>query len=85
MAQFFVLRKFKNKGIARNISHQCFDRFPGVWEVMVIPGNEGAYRFWRTIIKKYTNNNFIEYTKDIAHFNNSRKNIFKFNSKNVGK
>lgn len=85
MAQFFVLRKFKNKGIARNIAHQCFDRFPGVWEVMVIPGNEGAYRFWRSIIKKYTNNNFIEYTKDIAHFNNSRKNIFKFNSKSVGK
>jgi hypothetical protein len=50
-------------------------------EVMVIPGNEGAYRFWRSTIKNYTNNNFTEYTRDIAHFNYSRKNIFKFDSR----
>lgn len=47
---------------------------------MVIPGNEGAYRFWRSTIKNYTNN-FTEYTRDIAHFNKSRKNIFKFDSR----
>lgn len=78
MAQFFVLRKFKNKGIARAVAYQCFNAFPGTWEIMVMPGNEGAYRFWRSIIKKYTNNDFLEYTKDILHFNSSRKNIFKF-------
>lgn len=81
MAQFYILRKFKNKGIARYVACLCFDKFPGVWEVMVIPGNEGAYRFWRSIIKKYTNNNFIEYTKDVARFNNNRKNIFSFNNR----
>ena len=42
--------------------------------------NEGAYRFWCTTIKNYTDNDFIEYTRDIAHFNNNRKNIFKFAS-----
>ena len=81
MAQFFILRKFKNKGIGRYVAQECFKKFPGVWEVMVIPGNEGAYRFWRATIKNYTHNNFTEYTRDIAHFNNSRKNIFKFDSK----
>lgn len=81
MAQFFILRKFKNKGIGKYIAQQCFKKFPGTWEVMVIPGNEGAYRFWRTTIKNYTNNNFTEYTCDIPHFNNSRKNIFKFDSR----
>jgi predicted acetyltransferase len=80
MAQFFILRKFKNKGIGSYIAQECFNKFPGIWEVMVIPGNEGAYRFWRAAIKKYTQGNFIEYTRDIAHFNNSRKNIFKFDS-----
>lgn len=78
MAQFFILRKFKNKGVARYVAHQCFDKFKGTWEVMVIPGNEGAYRFWRATIKKYTHNNFVEYTKEIVHFENARKNIFKF-------
>ncbi len=80
MAQFFILRKFKNKGIGRYVAQECFKKYPGIWEVMVIPGNEGAYRFWRATIKSYTNNNFTEYTCDIAHFNNSRKNILKFDS-----
>ncbi|MCC2667021.1 MAG: putative family acetyltransferase, partial [Gammaproteobacteria bacterium] len=80
MAQFFILRKFKNKGIGSYIAQECFNKFPGIGEVMVIPGNEGAYRFWRAAIKKYTQGNFIEYTRDIAHFNNSRKNVFKFDS-----
>jgi predicted acetyltransferase/RimJ/RimL family protein N-acetyltransferase len=81
MAQFFILRKFKSKGIGRLVAYQCFDMFRGVWEVMVIPGNEGAYQFWRSIIKKYTGNDFVEYTCEVAHFNNSRKNIFKFSSR----
>ena len=82
MAQFFILRKFKNKGFGRSVAYQCFDKFRGTWEVMVIPGNEGAYRFWRSIIKNYTDTNFIEYTREISHFNNSIKNIFKFDSRN---
>lgn len=80
MAQFFVLRKFKHKGVAREIARRCFDKFPGTWEVMVMPGNEGAYRFWRSTIKKYTGDRYEEYTKAVAHFNQNRKNIFKFNS-----
>lgn len=81
MAQFFILRRFTNKGIGKYVAQEFFKKFPGVWEVMVIPGNEGAYRFWRAAIKSYTNNNFNEYTRDIAHFNNNRKNIFKFDSR----
>jgi ribosomal-protein-alanine N-acetyltransferase len=60
MAQFYILRKFKNKGIGCYVAHQCFNKFRGVWEVMVIPGNEGAYRFWRSTIKKYAHNDFTE-------------------------
>lgn len=80
MAQFYIARKFKNKGIGQYIAHECFKKFSGEWEVMVIPGNEGAYRFWRSVIKEYKNNQFIEYTREIAHFNNSKKNIFRLNS-----
>ena len=36
---------------------------------------EGAYRFWRSTIKNFSNNQFTEYTREIAHFNNSKKNI----------
>lgn len=82
MAQFFILRKFKGKGVGRYVAYQCFKQFPGVWEVMIIPGNEGAYRFWRKIISEYTTV-FEEYTKTIAHFNDSVKNIFKFKSQGL--
>jgi ribosomal-protein-alanine N-acetyltransferase len=82
MAQFFILRKFKNKGIGRYVAHQCFNKFQGVWEVMVIPGNTGAYNFWKSITKNYTADNFEEYTRKVAHLNNSIKNILKFDSRN---
>lgn len=81
MAQFFILQKFKNQGIGKYIAHECFQKFSGIWEVMVIPGNEGAYRFWRATIKSFTHDKFMEYTRVVAHFNNSRKNIFKFDSR----
>ncbi len=45
---------------------------------MVFPGNEGAYRFWRAIIKHYSAQTLIEYTRQIAHFRNKPYNIFKF-------
>lgn len=80
MAQFFVTRKFKNKGIGHYVAAQCFKKFPGDWEVMVMPGNEGAYRFWRSAIKQCSRSNFTEYTREISHLNNCKKNIFRFNS-----
>jgi len=80
VAQFFILRKFKNKGIGKYVVHNCFDQFRGVWEVMVIPGNEGAYQFWRSVIKEYTNSQFSEYERRVKHLDNSLKNIFCFSS-----
>lgn len=81
VAQFFILRKFKKKGIGKYVAHQCFDQFRGRWEVMVIPGNEGAYQFWRSVIKEYTGNQFNEYTKCVVHLENSLKDIFCFKSR----
>lgn len=80
MAQFFIMRKFKRQGIGRQVAYQCFDRFPGVWEVMIFPGNEGSYRFWRTVIKHYSDRPLMEYTRQIPHFRNKTYNIFQFKS-----
>lgn len=83
MAQFFILRKFKNQGVGRHVARQCFRKFAGAWEVMVMPGNEGAYRFWQSVIKNDAQDHFVEYARDVAHFNNNRKNIFKFDSRKM--
>lgn len=60
MAQFFILRTYKRKGLGKFSAYQCFEKFKGSWEVMVLPGNEIAYQFWRSIINEYTHNNFTE-------------------------
>ena len=80
MAHFFILRQFKGKGIGRHIAYQCFNQFCGKWEVFVMPGNEGAYRFWRKIINDYTQHQFAEYTKAIGQYG---RNIFEFNSREL--
>lgn len=78
MAQFFILRKFKGKGLGRHIAFHCFDKFIGKWEVFVMQKNEGAYRFWRNIIKSYTHHQFNEYTRTVGQ--TSIRNIFEFSS-----
>lgn len=78
MAQFFILRNIKGKGVGKHVAFQCFDKFHGQWEIFVMPNNEGAYRFWRSTIKKYTNGNFSECTRMINGFN---RNIFLFQSR----
>lgn len=79
-AVFHIMRKFKRQGIGSQVAYQCFDRFPGVWEVMVFPGNEGSYRFWRTVIKHYSKQPFTECARQITHFRNKMYNIFQFES-----
>ena len=78
MAQFFILRKFKGKSVGKQVAYHCFNQYQGVWEIMVLPGNTGAYQFWKKIITQYTQNNFTEYTRQVAHLNNSDKKIFRF-------
>jgi predicted acetyltransferase len=80
MAQFFILRKFKGQGVGKHIAHSCFAQFQGTWEVMVIPSNTGAYRFWQKTINHYTNGNYQESRQLVAHLENSEKIVFQFNS-----
>ncbi|HAU0262623.1 TPA: GNAT family N-acetyltransferase [Legionella pneumophila] len=82
MAQFFILRQFKGKGIGRHIAYQCFNQFFGKWEVFVMPGNEGAYRFWRKIINDYTQHQFSEFTRAIDQYD---RNIFEFSSREISR
>jgi|LNAP01.1.fsa_nt_gb predicted acetyltransferase len=62
-------------------AYKCFEFFPGIWEIMVMPRNTGAYQFWRTIINKYTAGSFTEYTRQVIHLENGTKDIFKFRTR----
>lgn len=54
MAEFFVLRAYRKRGVGTNVAHMVWKRFPGSWEVRVMPANVPAQRFWASAIMKFT-------------------------------
>jgi len=80
MAQFFILRKFKKKGLGKFVAQSFFEKFKGLWEVNVMLENHGAYEFWKKIIADYAQGDFTEERKRIKHLGNTEKNIFRFSS-----
>jgi ribosomal-protein-alanine N-acetyltransferase len=80
MAQFFILGRFSGQGVGRYVAFECFKKFRGIWEVMVMISNQSAYAFWKRIIGEYTHNQFEEYTRLVKLIYNTEKNIFKFTS-----
>ncbi len=60
--EFFVLRRYRGKGIGRSLAFQTFDTFRGYWEIAEIPGNKPAQAFWRRVIRDYTHDRFEEIT-----------------------
>ena len=62
VGEFFVLRKFRRKGVGRHVAQAMFDRFPGRWQVRVLPDNAPAAAFWRAVVADYTDGNLEEFT-----------------------
>lgn len=54
VGEFFILRKYKRRGIGRRCSFQLFNTYSGKWLVRVLDQNTGALRFWERIITEYT-------------------------------
>ena len=60
LSEFFILRKYRRKGIGIKVAHRLFAKFPGRWLVGQETDNYPAQAFWRKVIDTYTNGNFIE-------------------------
>ncbi len=50
MAEFFILRGYRRRGIGTHIAHEVWRRFPGLWEVRVMQSNVSAHHFWARAI-----------------------------------
>jgi Predicted acetyltransferase len=64
MAEFFVMKKYRNQGVGQQASTELFNRFRGIWKVAQIESNKPAQIFWRKTIERYTNNNYQEIRED---------------------
>ena len=61
MDQFFVLRKYRRRGIGQHLAQSVFAALPGRWEVGQMPENRPAQAFWRDVIGGYTGGRFKEH------------------------
>jgi predicted acetyltransferase len=54
LAEFFVLRGYRRRGIGTRVAHQIWNRFPGTWKVRVLQSNVSALQFWQRAIAIFT-------------------------------
>jgi predicted acetyltransferase len=53
MAEFFILRGERRRGIGYAVAARVWRRFPGTWEVRVMPNNGRAFKFWENSIARF--------------------------------
>jgi predicted acetyltransferase len=56
--EFFVLRKFRHRGVGERIALQFFKRYSGRWQIDHLKDNKAAAEFWRKVISRYTGGKF---------------------------
>jgi predicted acetyltransferase len=60
IAEFFILRKYRRKGIGWRVAKEILDLHRGQWEIFQMESNKSAQAFWRTVILDYTMGQFSE-------------------------
>jgi predicted acetyltransferase len=53
MAEFFVVRGYRRRGIGTEMAHQIWRRFLGAWEVRVMQSNVAANHFWAHAVSTF--------------------------------
>lgn len=90
IAEFFIMKKFRSKGIGRLVAHSLWKHFEGEWQIRVISENLRAKNFWHDAIKRYTlsepNYQLINHEKDewiVYQFNSTlqKQNLNSLNHK----
>jgi predicted acetyltransferase len=53
VAEFFILRGYRRRGVGVKAAHAVWRTFPGKWEVRVMEENAGAKRFWQRAVNEF--------------------------------
>ena len=62
ISEFFVMRKYRRKGVGQVVARQAFDKFPGKWEVIQHGANQPSIIFWEKVIAEYTGGQYKKTT-----------------------
>lgn len=60
VSEFFVMRKYRRRGVGKQVVHQLFDLLPARWEAAVMETNQPAQQFWRQAFGSYRQGIFQE-------------------------
>lgn len=74
IAEFFVMKKYRRKGIGKNAAFKIFDKFSGRWEIWQLEKNIASKKFWRAIIDEFMDGEWHERWGEkgpIQYFENS--------------
>ncbi|MDR6723617.1 putative acetyltransferase [Paenibacillus amylolyticus] len=64
ISDFFIMRKFRNKGYGQQTANFIFNTFRGAWEVRQTPQNKPANLFWKKVINDFTEGDYEEFILD---------------------
>jgi predicted acetyltransferase len=78
MAEFFILRGYRRRGIGAHAAHRVWKRFPGHWEVRVMNVNASALHFWANAAAAFTGHSVNPHSID---HNGKRWSLFSFESR----
>jgi predicted acetyltransferase len=53
VAEFFIARGYRRRGVGMRVAHEVWRRFPGRWEVRVMESNPSAKEFWGCTINSF--------------------------------
>lgn len=60
IAEFYVIKEFRKRGVGKETAIKIFDMYPGNWELREMEHNLYAQNYWRKIVNDYTNGNYSE-------------------------
>jgi predicted acetyltransferase len=50
IAEFFIVNRWRRRGIGLSFARQLLTRFPGPWRLHELANNQGAIAFWRRVL-----------------------------------
>ena len=60
MAEFFIRRGYRRRGVGQAAAALIFSRFAGRWEIVEASANVNAVAFWRRTVMAYTRGRYDE-------------------------
>jgi len=59
VAEFFVMHKYRGRGVGKYAAFQVFNMFSGKWQLKRHPQNMNSVHFWNKVIHEYTGGNYV--------------------------